>query len=131
MKADQPTVHPNARESIAYAELLKLAHDEGLKSIATSLLLQPSEENGRLAIVKATVETERGPYEGLGDADPGNVEPFLAPHLIRVAETRTQPSVSCPLNPTCHMPERRDFARDSQSRTRRCRRRAGPIRGCD
>jgi hypothetical protein len=90
MKADQPTTHPDGRETIAYAELLKLAHGEGLKSIATSLVLQPSEENGRLAIVKAAVETERGHYEGLGDADPGNVDDFLVPHLIRVAETRAK-----------------------------------------
>jgi hypothetical protein len=90
MKADQPTAHPDTRESIAYAELLKLAHDEGLKSIATELVLQPSEDNGRLAIVKAAVETERGHFEGLGDADPGNVDDFLVPHLIRVAETRAK-----------------------------------------
>ncbi|MCC6348295.1 MAG: hypothetical protein IT347_01720 [Candidatus Eisenbacteria bacterium] len=81
---------PEPRETIAYAELLKLAHDEGLKSIATSLVLTPSEDNGRLAIVKASVETERGHFEALGDADPGNVDDFLAPHLIRVAETRAK-----------------------------------------
>ncbi len=90
MKADQPTAHSDTRETIAYAELLKLAHEEGLKSIATELILQPSEDNGRLAIVKATVETERGHFEGLGDADPGSVDAFLQPHLIRVAETRAK-----------------------------------------
>lgn len=78
------------REGIAYAELLKIAHEEGLKSIHTELLREPSEENGRQCIVKATVETERGRYEGIGDADPSNVEDFLAPHLIRVAETRAK-----------------------------------------
>jgi hypothetical protein len=90
MKADHPIPYTDARESIAYAQLLKLAHEEGLKSIATSLVLQPNEENGRLAIVKAAVETERGHFEGLGDADPGNVDDFLVPHLIRVAETRAK-----------------------------------------
>src|ERR1043166_4126508 len=94
MKAHTPTPRngePSAqKETVAYAELLKLAHEEGLKSITPELLLQPSEENGRHCIVKATVETERGRYEGLGDADPGNVESFLLPHLIRVAETRAK-----------------------------------------
>ena len=90
MRANQPIPYTDARESIAYAELLKLAHDEGLKSIATELVLSPSEDNGRLAIVKASVETERGHFEGLGDADPGSVDDFLAPHLIRVAETRAK-----------------------------------------
>jgi hypothetical protein len=78
------------REAVVYAELLSKAHGEGLKSIRTELLLQPAEDNGRLCIVKAIVETERGHYEGLGDADPGSVEAFLAPHLIRVAETRAK-----------------------------------------
>src|ERR1044072_2900932 len=78
------------KETVAYAELLKLAHEEGLKSITTELLLQPSEENGRHRIVKANGDTERGSSEGLGDADPANVESFLLPHLIRVAETRAQ-----------------------------------------
>ncbi|MCC6350224.1 MAG: hypothetical protein IT347_11620 [Candidatus Eisenbacteria bacterium] len=94
MKAQPPPPRngdpAEAREGVAYAELLKMAHEEGLKSIATELLLQPSEDNGRQCIVKATVETERGRYEGLGDADPGNVEDFLVPHLIRVAETRAK-----------------------------------------
>jgi hypothetical protein len=94
MKAHTPASRngePSAqKETIAYAEILKIAHDEGLKSIQTEILLQPSDENGRHCIVKATVETERGHYEGLGDADPGNVEDFLAPHLIRVAETRAK-----------------------------------------
>ena len=94
MKAGHSTSHPDnpptTRETIAYAEILKIAHEEGLKSIATELLLTPTEDNGRLCIVKATVETERGHYEGLGDADPGSVEPDFAPHLIRVAETRAK-----------------------------------------
>ena len=81
---------PDGKEAVAYAELLKMAHEEGLKSIATQLLLTPNEENGRLAIVKAVVEVERGHFEGLGDADPTSVEGFLAPHLIRVAETRAK-----------------------------------------
>jgi hypothetical protein len=88
MEADHPS--PDTRETIAYAGLLKLAHEDGLKSIATDLVLKPSEENGRLAIVKAAVETERGHFEGLGDADPANVDDFLVPHLIRVAETRAK-----------------------------------------
>ena len=94
MKAGQSTSHPDnpptPKEAIAYAEILKIAHEEGLKSIATQLLVTPCEENGRLCIVKAIVEVGRGRFEGLGDADPGSVEPDFAPHLIRVAETRAK-----------------------------------------
>jgi hypothetical protein len=80
----------NGKEAVTYAELLSMAHEAGLKGIQTQLLVTPNEENGRLAIVKATVEIELGRFEGIGDADPGNVEGFLVPHLIRVAETRAK-----------------------------------------
>jgi hypothetical protein len=94
MKAGNSAPFPDnlhtPKEAVVYAELLSKAHEEGLKSIQTQLLLTPSDENGRLAIVKAIVEVERGRFEGLGDADPGSVEAFLAPHLIRVAETRAK-----------------------------------------
>ena len=80
----------DGKEAVAYAELLSMGHEAGLKGIQTQLLVTPNEENGRLAIVKATVEIEVGRFEGLGDADPTNVESFLAPHLIRVAEDRAK-----------------------------------------
>jgi hypothetical protein len=79
-----------SKDGIAYADLLARAHTEGLKSIATEVLLQPSDQNGRLCIIKAAVETEKGHFEGIGDADPTSVEEQFAPHLIRVAETRAK-----------------------------------------
>ena len=78
------------RDGVAYADLLARAHTDGLKSIATELLLQPSEANGRLCIIKAAVDTEKGHFEGIGDADPESVEAQFVPHLIRVAETRAK-----------------------------------------
>ena len=101
MKADQATtrtveVHDRAgnvvgtKEVVLYAGLLSQAHEEGLARVKTSILQIPTEENGRLAIVKAEVETSKGLFEAIGDACPENVDPFLAPHLIRVAETRAK-----------------------------------------
>jgi len=78
------------KDGVAYADLLARAHNDGLKSISTELLLQPSEENGRLCITKAAVETDKGHFEGIGDADPTSVEEQFVPHLIRVAETRAK-----------------------------------------
>lgn len=78
------------KDGVAYADLLARAHTEGLRSIATEVLLQPSDQNGRLCIIKAAVETEKGHFEGIGDADPSSVEEQFAPHLIRVAETRAK-----------------------------------------
>jgi hypothetical protein len=92
MKADHTArgSSPEPKETIAYVEILKIAHEEGLKSISTELLATPSDHNGGLAIVKAVVEVELGRFEALGDADPTSVEERFIPHLIRVAETRAK-----------------------------------------
>ena len=79
-----------SKEVVLYAGLLSQAHEEGLARVRTSILQIPTEENGRLAIVKAEVETSKGLFEAIGDACPENVDEFLAPHLIRVAETRAK-----------------------------------------
>jgi len=78
------------KEVVLYAGLLSQAHEEGLAKVKTEILQIPTEENGRLAIVKAEVETSKGLFEAIGDACPENVDDFLAPHLIRVAETRAK-----------------------------------------
>jgi hypothetical protein len=78
------------KEVVLYAGLLSQAHEEGLAKVKTEILQIPTDENGRLAIVKAEVETSKGLFEAIGDACPENVDDFLAPHLIRVAETRAK-----------------------------------------
>ena len=101
MKADQQLirtveVHDRAgnvvgsKDVVLYAGLLSQAHEEGLARVRTSILQIPTEENGRVAIIKAEVETSKGLFEAIGDACPENVDDFLAPHLIRVAETRAK-----------------------------------------
>ena len=50
----------------------------------------PSKENGEVAIVKAVIRTEEGKFGGIGDASPQNVNRAIAPHLIRMAETRAK-----------------------------------------
>lgn len=78
------------KEVVTYQGLLSKAHDEGLQKIATKLLQIPSDENARTAIAKAWVETKKGRFEGIGDATPENVNSFIVPHLIRMAETRAK-----------------------------------------
>ncbi len=78
------------KEVVTYPGLLSKAHDEGLQRIATRLVQVPSDENGRTAIAKALVETKKGRFEGIGDASPENVNSFIVPHLIRMAETRAK-----------------------------------------
>jgi hypothetical protein len=78
------------KEVVTYQGLLSKAHDEGLQRIATRLVQIPSDENGRTAIAKALVETKKGKFDGIGDANPENVSTFIVPHLIRMAETRAK-----------------------------------------
>ncbi|MCB1282219.1 MAG: hypothetical protein KDB18_11930 [Salinibacterium sp.] len=79
-----------AKEVVTYQGLLSKAHDEGLQRVATRLVQVPSDDNGRTAIAKALVETTKGKFEGIGDANPENVNSYIIPHLIRMAETRAK-----------------------------------------
>ena len=101
MKADQQLVRTvdvfdragnvvGSKDVVLYAGLLNQAHEEGLLKVCTTLVQSPTEQNGRLAIIKAEVQTAKGLFEAIGDACPENVDEFLAPHLIRVAETRAK-----------------------------------------
>ncbi len=78
------------KEVATFAGLLARAHDEGLRRIDTDLIQSPDDHNGQLAIVRATVETDKGVFTGIGDASPANVNRRIAPHIIRMAETRAK-----------------------------------------
>lgn len=78
------------KEVATYAGLLTRAHDEGLKRIETMLTQVPHADNGWTAICGATVETSKGVFTGIGDANPDNVGRKIVPHLIRMAETRAK-----------------------------------------
>lgn len=76
---------------VLYAGLLAEAHSSGLKQIATELLQAPGAANGDTAIVRARVAMEDGGlFCGIGDASPRNVGAAIAPHLMRMAETRAK-----------------------------------------
>ena len=79
------------KEFVVYAGLLDLAHQIGLKSIKVEAVQYPTKENGKTAICKAYVEAMSGDvYTEIGDADPSNVTPYIAPHALRMAATRAK-----------------------------------------
>ena len=88
--AKQFIVNRQGKDFVLYAGLLDAAHTEGLKRISTKLLQAPSAENGQMAICAAEVETAKGIFTGIGDASPDNVGRMIAPHCIRMAETRAK-----------------------------------------
>lgn len=83
-------IERQGKRFVLYAGLLEEAHERGLRGIETELLQAPSAGNGEVAIVKAVVRTEDGKFSGIGDASPQNVSRNIAPHVIRMAETRAK-----------------------------------------
>ncbi|MCA1716860.1 MAG: hypothetical protein LC781_08410 [Actinobacteria bacterium] len=83
-------IERGGRRFVLYAGLLEEAHARGLRSIETELLQVPGAKNGEVAIARAVVRTEEGKFSGIGDASPGNVSRAIAPHIIRMAETRAK-----------------------------------------
>ncbi len=75
-------------DAVSYRGLLSLAHEDGLRSVRTRVLQLPTRDNGSSAVVFAVVRTCRGVFTGIGDASPSNVDVQVAPHIVRVAETR-------------------------------------------
>lgn len=84
------TVNIHGKAHPTYAGVLTKAHASGLKSIITELIQAPLDTNRFMAIVKATVTTEKGVFSGIGDATPKNVNSMIAPHIVRMAETRAK-----------------------------------------
>ena len=79
------------KQYVLFQGLLDEAHTQGLRGIDTELLQVPSPDNGNVAIVKAVCEMEDGrKFSGIGDASPENVGRNIAPHVIRMAETRAK-----------------------------------------
>lgn len=83
-------VERQGKQAVLYAGLLHLAHLDGLKNIAVTLVQIPSELNGMTAIAHATVETGKGEFSEIGDASPTNVTRMIVPHIIRMAATRAK-----------------------------------------
>jgi hypothetical protein len=88
-------IQREGKDFALYAGLLDLAHERGLLSIETVLVQLPTEANGNIAVVQATVRLSDAQgvlrtFQGIGDAAPGNVNRMMAPHILRLAETRAK-----------------------------------------
>lgn len=78
---------------VSHQDLLKAAHELGVVTITTEMLTKPEDP---IAVFKAivTMEITKGKdkilqtFVGHGDADAKSVNSTIAPHKIRMAETR-------------------------------------------
>jgi hypothetical protein len=78
------------RDFIKYDGLMELAHDH-IASIEVELIALPAVTNLNTAVVKATItDTDGRKWSALGDASDTTCAPELAPHKIRIAETRAK-----------------------------------------
>lgn len=84
LRKEKLIVRLQGKEFILYSGLLALAHKQGLKFIDTDMLSAGPDGY----VFKATVEGERGRFSAHGDASAKNVGKMIAPHVIRMAETR-------------------------------------------
>ena len=88
---DEFMITRQGKQYVLFAGLLDEAHNRGLKGIDTEMIQVPDDSNGKVAVVKATVELEDGRrFSGIGDASPDNVGRNIVPHLLRMAETRAK-----------------------------------------
>ena len=106
------------RDFVKFEGLLDLAHRQGLKGVETELIQAPMEGNNYMAIIQARVTTERGTFSGIGDATPKNVNGRIAPHIVRMAETRAVARalrLACNIG-MCSVEELGDFGTQAETR---------------
>ena len=70
------------------ARFIQQIGDRDFVKVEGLLDLAPAEDNNWMVIIRACVTTERGTFSGIGDATPKNVNGRIAPHIVRMAETR-------------------------------------------
>ena len=73
------------KEFVVFEGLLDMFHRNGGKDVSTELIKVTGKGT---VIFKAVVSGERGAFEAHGDANAENVNSMIAPHFIRMAETR-------------------------------------------
>ncbi|MGG1219397.1 hypothetical protein ABE236_18325 [Priestia endophytica] len=89
----QKVVKLQGKEYVLFEGLLEVTHENyHLMGFSTDLIQLPTEENGMTAIAKAIVTVKDGEdvkqFSGIGDASPSSVNRMIAPHIVRMAETR-------------------------------------------
>ena len=93
-------INRDGKDYVLFAGLVDLLHQisDGFFEVNTTLVQIPGKDNGDTAIATARVivfdpenpDVAKRIACGIGDAAPGSVTRLMAPHLIRMAETRAK-----------------------------------------
>lgn len=96
---DEFFIKRQGKRYVLYMGLLDEAHQQGLSCVDTQIIQEPTDQNGQVAIVKATVEittmddeavVKHRSFSGIGDASPQNVSKHMVTRLLAMAETRAK-----------------------------------------
>lgn len=87
-------INIQGKDFVLYTGLLDLAHQHGLLKLEVEQIQVPLKENDYTAICRATAIAQNGAvFSDVGDANPGNVNRKIAPHVLRMASTRAKARV--------------------------------------
>lgn len=87
--AQKNVISIHGTETLTSEGLIDIAHQLGLRTIYSEVLMSPCPENGNTIITRSTVTLENGiSCSAIGDASPTNVPAGCADSFIRVANTR-------------------------------------------
>lgn len=77
------------QEFVTFKGLLYVAKQHGgMTSMKSEMIREASDFTDNSYVFKATVSGSRGTAEAYGDANPHNVNAMIAPHVLRMAESR-------------------------------------------
>jgi hypothetical protein len=81
----------HGKDVVTYEGVLDVAHQVGIKKIATTLVQLPSVDNGYMTIASTTVVLDDGrEFTDVGDASPDNVPRGCAARYVSMASTRSK-----------------------------------------
>jgi hypothetical protein len=86
-------INRQGKDFVLYKGLIHEAHEKGIQGIETTLIKLAVDKEGEpiYAVARATVtDADGNKWSGIGDANRTNVSRNIAPHLIRMAETRAK-----------------------------------------
>ena len=88
---DRFIMNLKGKDFVLYAGLLDLAHQRGLLKMEVETIQFPTKDNGKEAICRAIATSSTGEvFSDIGDANPGNCNKLIAPHVLRMASTRAK-----------------------------------------